>query len=508
MSSDATFVDENFFSEDRARTSQQPPRRTPTSKLPKRTKKHKAPHPHHHSVGELIRHDKEGHLSKNDFNTHMDNHIQTLKQEFINDLTGGLKKSLSRFIVGEDTTHMFDDIVQHKFAKLAQASYEHYNDRSATEYLRGSEHDYVPELKDFEIDPLSTKDDLVLHNPKTGEVVISFRGTQEKEAVKDWWVNSRIAMGAEGGQQTQRYKNAQKLMDKVIYKHSKQNLSVTGHSQGGGLSSHFGAEFDVPSHSFDPAVSLKQIVDHGSGKYLMNTSKHTMYRPTGDVVSINTHAPNIQNAFNVKNINSTQELGSTMLDLHDLNMFHPKPLEVTGTSVKVVRNTNLASLKGAVKGGVDLGGKVLTAYDTISDISRDLEQGNEVNAVLDTGKNVGAFYGADLAFAGASGATELGLATLGASSALLPVAVGFMSAVAATAAIEYAFSELENTAFIKQANEDVSDALETAAEGWSNLEDTITGVDDFQEKAADYDIYDLGDDIKDGWNSFTSWAGW
>jgi len=59
-------------------------------------------------------------------------------------------------------------------------------------------------MKDFEMDDeLSTKDDLVLHNAKTGETVISYRGTTDdpvgkpKNFVKDF--GSSVAEGIAAG---------------------------------------------------------------------------------------------------------------------------------------------------------------------------------------------------------------------------------------------------------------------------------------------------------------------
>ena len=96
--------------------------------------------------------------------------------------------------------------------------------------------DYIDDLKDFETDSeLSTKDDLMLHNAKTGETVMSYRGTTDepvgkpKNFVKDWLVNGQIA---DGSTHTSRAKTTEKQADRVLQKYGKQNLVVTGHSQG------------------------------------------------------------------------------------------------------------------------------------------------------------------------------------------------------------------------------------------------------------------------------------
>ena len=96
-----------------------------------------------------------------------------------------------------------ESIDQHKYARLANASYDHFNGKSVHENLRKSQYDHIGDLKDFEMDDeLSTKDDLVLHNAKTGETVISYRGTTDdpvdkpKNFVNDWLVNGQIAGGS------------------------------------------------------------------------------------------------------------------------------------------------------------------------------------------------------------------------------------------------------------------------------------------------------------------------
>ena len=133
-------------------------------------------------------------------------------------------------------------IDQHKYDRLANASYDNFNGKSIHDNLRKSQYDYIGDLKDFEMDDeLSTKDDLVLHNAKTGEAVISYRGTTDdpvgkpKNFVKDWLVNGQIDGGST---HLSRSKTAEKQANRVIQKHGKQNLSVTGHSQGGGISYH------------------------------------------------------------------------------------------------------------------------------------------------------------------------------------------------------------------------------------------------------------------------------
>ena len=128
-------------------------------------------------------------------------------------------------------------------------------------------------------------DNLVLHNAKTGETHVSFRGTTDnplrtKSFVKDWKINGEIAGGST---HTSRVKTAEKQMDKVIGKYGKENMSLSGHSQGGHVSYEMGVKYDIPSHSFNPAINSTQVED--AAKYSANESKQIIYKTPLDSAS-------------------------------------------------------------------------------------------------------------------------------------------------------------------------------------------------------------------------------
>lgn len=55
-------------------------------------------------------------------------------------------------------------------------------------------------------------------------------------------------------------KNANKQIEQVFDKYGKENLSVSGHSQGGHASYQMAMEHDLPGHHyFNPAINLKQL---------------------------------------------------------------------------------------------------------------------------------------------------------------------------------------------------------------------------------------------------------
>jgi len=93
----------------------------------------------------------------------------------------------------------------HKYSRLASSSYDYFNSRgkidAVHEGLQNSKHNYIDDLKNFTVDEeLSTIDNLVLHNSKTLETSVSYRGTTDnplrtKSFLKHWRINGQIAGG-------------------------------------------------------------------------------------------------------------------------------------------------------------------------------------------------------------------------------------------------------------------------------------------------------------------------
>ena len=77
----------------------------------------------------------------------------------------------------EGTRKVEESIAMHKYSRLANASYDYFNSKGNAgkvhDGLRKSRYGYIEDLKGFEVDEeLSTLDNLVLHNPVTGETHI------------------------------------------------------------------------------------------------------------------------------------------------------------------------------------------------------------------------------------------------------------------------------------------------------------------------------------------------
>ena len=98
---------------------------------------------------------------------------------------------------------------------------------------------------------LSNDNAKVYYNPKTGEAVVTHRGTQ---GASDWGNNAAYALGAY--KFTDRYKQGKKVQDKVEKKYGKKNISTLGHSQGAILARELGGDTKEiinvnPAYSFE-----------------------------------------------------------------------------------------------------------------------------------------------------------------------------------------------------------------------------------------------------------------
>ena len=159
---------------------------------------------------------------------------------------GSITKGIQYSIDGTEIIE--DNLSMHKYSRLANSSYDYFNSKgkidAVHEGLQNSKYDYIDDLKGFAVDEeLSTIDNLVLYNSKTGETNVSYRGTTDnpmrtKSFLRDWRINGQIAGGKSNAV---RVKQAQKQLNKVVKKYGKSELSLSGHSQGGHVSYEMGS---------------------------------------------------------------------------------------------------------------------------------------------------------------------------------------------------------------------------------------------------------------------------
>ena len=183
-----------------------------------------------------------------------------------------------------------EPILQHKYSRLSNASYDYFNSKGNENKvhtnLTDKKYNYIEDLKGFKVDNESSNlENLVLHNSKTGETHVSFRGTTDnplrtKSLVKDWKINGEIAGG---NSHTSRVKSAEKQMDKPIGKYGKEHMSLSGQSQGAHVSYEMGVKNDIHSYTYNPAINLTQVED--AAKYSANKSTQTIVKTLLDFAS-------------------------------------------------------------------------------------------------------------------------------------------------------------------------------------------------------------------------------
>jgi hypothetical protein len=172
----------------------------------------------------------------------------------------------------------FETIEQHKYARLAMASY--YFDNQ--EYVVNELFSPMQELDGFILDKeLSTENHSIFHNERTGEVVIAYRGTSNLNDIK---TDAHIFMGRE--KNTQRFKESEEVFEKTRDKYGKSTIRTTGHSLGGGIALHIGEKVDIPSFTFNPAISATQVF---SKNHYNNKTTQNIYHTEVDPVSVGGH---------------------------------------------------------------------------------------------------------------------------------------------------------------------------------------------------------------------------
>ena len=295
----------------------------------------------------------------------------SFKSDVVNTIKTAVKESVNKGL--DATEEVVETIAQHKYARLANASYDYFNSKgdpdAVAKGLSDPKYSYIDDLAGFEMDKdLSTIDNLVLHNAATGETVVSYRGTTDnplgetKNFLNDWKTNAQIAGGKTN---TQRVREADAQMDRVISKYGKENLKTVGHSQGGHVSFELGQKYDVPSYSYNPAINKTQAFSEFEG-----SAEHQIFKTPLDFAS-----PLAYKKMPGTNVKITQNIKGMddVVETHSIDQFTPEVESVVGEdAVKVVRRT----MAGSVVKGV---GTALNAaaygYTVGTTIAEDVKEG-------------------------------------------------------------------------------------------------------------------------------------
>ena len=149
-----------------------------------------------------------------------------------------------------------------EFELMLKESYKKPNQRDKT-------------IGDYTIDEsLSTPENVVYHNAKTGETKVAYRGTEG--TLKDWSNNLKFAVGGMPLYTTTgRYKRAEDIQKQVENKYGTSNLDVLGHSQSGLLAKELGQN----------SKNIVTLNTASSPFYKNDKGNQTNVRSTSDLVS-------------------------------------------------------------------------------------------------------------------------------------------------------------------------------------------------------------------------------
>jgi hypothetical protein len=273
----------------------------------------------------------------------------------------------------DSTEIVKDSFNQAKYSRLANSSYDYFNsggDANAVE--KGLSHTDFAHLglKDFKVDKeLSSTDNVVLYNKITGEGHVSFRGTTDDlkrtgQFLQDWNVNRKNMFNPKAAENSTRFSEAGALTDRVIAKYGKRFLTVSGHSQGGGISSLIAQEKDIRGFHFNPAVSAKQVSNNAKGLYAKNIEKQVIYKTHLDFASPLSFTKPIRQNFKVNLVGTRPGIDSSIVKTHSIDNFAAKG----GLSVE--RNTMIASMKKSMGTALNVAAQ---GYFLEQDIKGDLK---------------------------------------------------------------------------------------------------------------------------------------
>ena len=157
-----------------------------------------------------------------------------------------------------------------------------------------------------------------------------------------------ILIGQEA--KTTRFLEAEKTFQKTVNKYGKESLNLTGHSLGSAQSLYIGEKFDIPSHNFNGAVSVNQVLEDVNNKYLLNKSEQVLYRTHLDPVSVGALLTSKNSNRKVVNIDTHLGKANSILETHDIDHFISEGAKVEGGVIKVSKASKMAQLSELTSG--------------------------------------------------------------------------------------------------------------------------------------------------------------
>ena len=185
----------------------------------------------------------------------------------------------------------------------------------------------------FEVDgDLSTDEGLVLTNPETNEVKVSFRGTNTSykrpiQSVKDLVSDVKLISGTEQyGREGGDLQTGRNLIQSAIDKYGgKENMEIVGHSLGGAKALLLGDEFGINTTTFNP------LIGYNSMKASTTNTQHNLFRTTEDISSLGAGFATEKKNWNVKSI-LPKKISLDPREAHRLTNFLDNKGRHTGTS--------------------------------------------------------------------------------------------------------------------------------------------------------------------------------
>ena len=282
----------------------------------------------------------------------------------------------------ELTQTNIESIEQHKYSRLSKGAY--MTNKGETVELEQMLNEFS-ETKDFIVDTeLTSSNSTIYHNIKTNETVIAFRGTDpgslnltaiEKTRLpnfSDLKTDGAILIGQEA--KTERLLEAERTFQKTVNKYGKESLNLTGHSLGGNQALHIGEKFDIPSKTFNGAVSIRQVAEDVNNTHMLNKSEQIIYRTHLDPVSVGALVKSENSNRKVINIDTHLGKSNTILETHDIDHFIEEGAEIEEGVIKVSKAskmTQLAELTAGNKGNALFGSiSAGVAYEMNKDKSK------------------------------------------------------------------------------------------------------------------------------------------
>ena len=290
--------------------------------------------------------------------------LAAFKQKQIKNLELGLQES-------------FETVEQHKYARLAQGAYDQ-SYKSKAKAMKGLKETgkYVPELNDFEIVPEFTNQNFTAYrNNITGERHLAVRGSDadfykpdsnieslmkgkglRAKNLQDWITNAKFAVGKHQG--SERYTEGKNLLKSFAEAEGVRlkEITLSGHSLGGGLAKHlsrlYGGEAHVFNAASNPVKGLKgelKVEDFHPDSFVKS------YRTYGDAVSLGEVVGNTEPQLEIINHTSLPGHETSVLGQHGLEeQFLPgvNDVELVGGKVKLKRTTKFRNITGLTTGSV------------------------------------------------------------------------------------------------------------------------------------------------------------